>query len=61
MNKKEVLIYINDISNYTNIINELKPMLKNNCSVSIEKRPVESMSGGIAYNYYLYIGMKESE
>lgn len=59
MNKKEVYIYIHDFSDYINIIDDLKPMLKKNCSVFIEKKPVESMSGGISNNYYLHIVKKE--
>ena len=53
-----ISIYIADISNYLTVVEDLKPMLKRGYDCYLEKRPFNSFSGSIGYNYYLHIYKK---
>ncbi len=55
---RDVCIYISDISNYTDIVECIKPMLKKGFDVFLEKRPTQSMSSCFTYSYYLHIYKK---
>lgn len=57
---RDVCIYISDISNYTDIVSCIRPMLKKGFDVFLEKRPTQSMSGGFTYSYYLHIFKKNN-
>ena len=51
----QIIIRLDDISNYLTILENLKPMLKKGCECFIEKRPILGFSGNTCFDYYLHI------